>query len=142
MSPALARFLSAYQQLDNQHLHLLTEIYSEEVIFIDPLHRINGIAALKRYFTAMYQHLQAIEFDYQDVDEQSEQAFVQWQMRFRHPRLAAGAWVTVEGITVLRFNDAGKACYHRDYFDLGAMLYEQLPLLGRLVGFIKRRAGQ
>jgi hypothetical protein len=32
-------------------------------------------------------------------------------------------------------------CLHRDYFDLGAMLYEQLPLLGAVVRTLKGRLG-
>ena len=36
----------------------------------------------------------------------------------------------------------GKIYYHRDYFDMGAMVYEQLPLLGRIVRKIKQRLGQ
>jgi hypothetical protein len=33
-----------------------------------------------------------------------------------------------------------KVVYHRDYLDLGAMLYEQLPLLGRVIRSLKNRA--
>jgi hypothetical protein len=28
---------------------------------------------------------------------------------------------------------------HRDYFDAGALLYEHLPVLGTLIGWLKRR---
>jgi hypothetical protein len=44
-------------------------------------------------------------------------------------------------MSYLQFDKAGKVRYHRDYFDLGAMLYEHLPLLGSLVKTIKRRLG-
>lgn len=49
--------------------------------------------------------------------------------------------MTVEGATRLEFDETGKVCLHRDYFDLGAMLYEQLPLLGAVVRTIKGRLG-
>ena len=49
--------------------------------------------------------------------------------------------VRVEGATRLQFDAWGKVCLHRDYFDLGAMLYEQLPLLGPVVRVIKGRLG-
>ena len=42
---------------------------------------------------------------------------------------------------MIEFDEAGKVCQHRDYFDLGAMLYEQLPLLGPVVRTIKMRLG-
>ncbi len=34
-----------------------------------------------------------------------------------------------------------KVYRHRDYFDAGAMLYEHLPVLGRVVSWLKRRVG-
>ena len=64
-----------------------------------------------------------------------------WTMTFSHPRLRGGAPVTVEGATRLAFDEEGKVCLHRDYFDLGAMLYEQLPLLGAVVRTLKGRLG-
>jgi hypothetical protein len=32
-------------------------------------------------------------------------------------------------------------CYHRDYFDAGEMLYENLPVVGRVIRWIKDQAG-
>ena len=58
-------------------------------------------------------------------------------MQLNHPRLNAGAAVTVPGSTLIRFRD--KVFYHRDYFDAGAMVYEQLPLIGMLIRAIKGR---
>jgi hypothetical protein len=72
----------------------------------------------------------------------AEEGYVQWQMNFSHPRLKGGKTIVVDGASYLRFNEAGKVSYHRDYFDLGAMLYEQLPLLGRIIVAVKRRLGR
>ena len=58
-----------------------------------------------------------------------------------HPSLRAGDTIRVEGASYLRTHN-GKIYYHRDYFDMGAMLYEHLPLLGRIVQRIKKRLGQ
>ncbi|HDY7901818.1 TPA: nuclear transport factor 2 family protein, partial [Vibrio vulnificus] len=52
-----------------------------------------------------------------------------------------GACVEVKGVSHLKF-EAGKVIYHRDYFDLGEMLYENLPLLGGIIRAIKQRLGQ
>ena len=34
-----------------------------------------------------------------------------------------------------------KVYRHRDYFDAGALLYEHVPLLGRVIRWLKRRMG-
>lgn len=141
MDEPLARFVALYQQLDRQQLHLLSEVYADEVIFIDPAHRIEGLAALSDYFAALYQRLAYCRFVITSQQQQERQAWLGWTMTFSHPRLRVGKPVTVEGATRLEFDEEGKVCLHRDYFDLGAMLYEQLPLLGSLVRTIKGRLG-
>ncbi|WP_421203346.1 nuclear transport factor 2 family protein [Aeromonas enteropelogenes] len=141
MDEPLARFVALYQQLDRQQLHRLSEVYADEVIFIDPAHRIEGLAALSDYFAALYQRLAYCRFVITSQQQQGRQAWLGWTMTFSHPRLRGGKPVTVEGATRLELDEEGKVCLHRDYFDLGAMLYEQLPLLGSLVRTIKGRLG-
>ncbi|MBS4688454.1 nuclear transport factor 2 family protein [Aeromonas sobria] len=141
MKDPLASFIALYQQLDKQQLHRLPEIYAEQVIFVDPAHRIDGLAALTDYFAAMYQRLAYCRFDITSQQQQGQEAWISWIMHFSHPRLASGQTVTVEGATRLTFDQLGKVVMHRDYFDLGAMLYEQLPLLGSVVRAIRGRLG-
>ena len=141
MDESLARFVALYQQLNRDELHRLPEVYASEVIFTDPAHRIEGLAALTDYFSALYQRLAYCRFVITSQMQQGRQAWLGWTMTFSHPRLRGGAPVMVEGATRLEFNEAGKVCLHRDYFDMGAMLYEQLPLIGPLVRTIKGRLG-
>ncbi|WP_421213853.1 nuclear transport factor 2 family protein [Aeromonas dhakensis] len=141
MDESLARFVALYQQLNRDELHRLPEVYANEVVFTDPAHRIEGLAALTDYFAALYQRLAYCRFVITSQLQQGRQAWLGWTMTFSHPRLRGGAPVMVEGATRLEFNEAGKVCLHRDYFDMGAMLYEQLPLIGPLVRTIKGRLG-
>ncbi|EKP0246005.1 nuclear transport factor 2 family protein [Aeromonas veronii] len=141
MNEPLARFIGLYQQLDKQQLHRLPEVYAEQVVFTDPAHRIEGLAALGDYFAALYQRLAYCRFVITSQQQQGQQAWLGWTMTFSHPRLRGGEPVTVEGATRLEFDEVGKVCQHSDYFDLGAMLYEQLPLLGPVVRTIKMRLG-
>ncbi len=141
MTEPLSRFIALYQQLNLQQLHRLPEVYADEVIFIDPAHRIEGLAALGDYFAALYQRLAYCRFEIISQQHEGAQAWLSWVMTFSHPRLAAGQPIRVEGATRLEFDAEGKVRVHRDYFDLGALLYEQLPLLGPLVRVIKGRLG-
>jgi limonene-1,2-epoxide hydrolase len=43
--------------------------------------------------------------------------------------------VEVPGVSILRFTD--KIVYQRDYFDVGAMMYEQLPIFGWVLRRLK-----
>jgi limonene-1,2-epoxide hydrolase len=48
-----------------------------------------------------------------------------------------GKPIAVDGITMLKIAD-DRVVYHRDYYDLGQMVYENIPLIGRLIKKIKR----
>ena len=46
--------------------------------------------------------------------------------------------ITLDGTTQLKVEDE-KIIYHKDYYDLGEMVYEHIPLLGSIIKMIKRR---
>jgi ketosteroid isomerase-like protein len=142
MNAELGNFVALYQQLDKGQMHRLAQVYADDVLFLDPAHRIQGLAALEAYFTQLYAGLESCTFEIERSQQQGASAWLGWTMTLRHPRLARGGPVSVRGATLLEFNDAGKVCLHHDYFDMGAMLYEQLPLIGSLIRIIKGRLGK
>ncbi len=138
MSPELAKLCDFYSEFNQAALWRLSELYTEDCFFKDPVHEVKGLDSLKPYFDRMSASLTSCKFEFHSTIQQEESAFLSWTMHFSHPRLAGGSLQALDGSTELRFA-GGKVSYHRDYYDLGAMLYEQLPLLGRLIQFIKSR---
>jgi len=130
-----------YQKLNKSSLHLLDDIYHHEVIFEDAAHRIEGKLALEHYFHALYHNVKRCDFDIKTHQQVGDTGFLVWVMQLEHPKLQKGVPIEVKGVTHLKFKE-NKVIYHRDYFDLGEMLYENLPLLGRVVKTIKQRLGQ
>lgn len=137
----MEKFLQMYKDLSRENLHLLEGVYSSDIRFIDPAHEIVGISQLTDYFSALYQNVETITFDFRDIVQQEKNCYLQWDMTFSHKSLARGKSIIVSGTTFLQLDDQEKVHYHRDYFDLGAMLYEHIPILGSLIGRIKRRLG-
>ncbi len=137
MSPILERFCHFYRELDQRPLSELASIYANDIEFQDPVHRVSGLPALHAYFERSMDQVLRCRFDIESVDELDGEAYLRWSMRLAHPRLNGGATITVPGVSHLRFNS--HIHWHRDYFDLGAMLYEQLPLLGSIIRTLKRR---
>lgn len=133
----LERFLGVYQELDRDNLHLLGEVYADDVQFTDPLHQVNGLSALGDYFARMYANVTSVRFDFERVLAGAGEAMLTWTMHLQHPRLSAKEPLALPGATHLRFGE--KVHYHRDYFDAGALLYERLPVLGGVVRAIRRR---
>ena len=138
MSDFLRRFATEFAALDAGNLARLGELYSDDVLFRDPLHEVRGLPALQRYFAEMYANVGRLDFDFHGFDQVCDgEGYLRWTMHFRHPRLRGGAPISVDGCSHLLWWD--KVYQYRDYFDAGAMLYEHLPLMGGVIAWLKRR---
>ncbi|MGF1776508.1 nuclear transport factor 2 family protein [Vibrio nomapromontoriensis] len=129
-----------YQQLDKQSLYLLEGVYHDSVVFEDPAHTVVGKTSLVAYFHALYANVIRCEFDIEQQQQLESQGFLTWTMNLQHPKLNRGQPISVKGASHIQFEN-GLVIYHRDYFDLGEMLYEHIVVLGGLIKGIKKRLG-
>lgn len=118
-------------------LDRIDRLYTQDVEFHDPVHSIHGRLALKNYLKTLYADNPDIRFTYLDDQIGENSATITWRMRFRHRRLNGGRAVELKGVTLIRFTD--RIYFHEDYYDLGAMLYQHIPVLGWMIRFINRR---
>lgn len=132
------KFKTIFNKLNSDTLHLVEELYSPDVRFEDPLHEINGTEALHQYFENLYDGVVYCQFDFGDPIISGNEAAIPWVMHLEHARLRPGQRASVPGISHLRFNES-HVTYHRDYFDVGKLLYERIPVLGTIVRTIKKR---
>lgn len=135
----LDSFIFVYQKLSTDNLSMLKDLYHKDVTFIDPMHKVEGFDNLYKYFSNLYQNLNACDFIIDDVVWEDSKASVFWTMSYLHPKLNKGKRVQVRGTSHIK-GQANRVIYHRDYLDLGAMLYEQLPIFGKLTKWIKTKA--
>ena len=132
----IARFKSCFKILPEADLSLLREMYTDDVVFKDPVHEIRGLVGLEDYFATMISDLTDCRFEYLDEVVGERSAYIKWVMHYRHPRLG-NRLVSVRGVSHLRFGD--KIEFHEDVYDMGAMLYEQVPLLGNVTRWLRLR---
>jgi len=135
-------FINMYQKLNKDNLSILAQVYRDDICFEDPMHHVEGIEALTDYFANMYHNVTQIEFDIKEavISADKQQAALYWTMIYSHPKLNKGQPINVDGMSQLKFSD--KIFSHRDYFDVGQMLYQQVPFLGGLIGLLKKRASK
>lgn len=141
LSSELQNFIDVYQGLHTNNIEELRDVYATYVEFIDPMHQVHGLDNLIEYFQRLYCNLQSCTFTVYDAFEQGNCAAIYWQMEYVHPKLNSSKPVIVHGHSRLKLAKQ-QIIYHRDYLDLGAMLYEQIPVVGRLIKVIKQRASQ
>lgn len=153
---AITKFESFYTDLASMRVEQLADIYSNDVTFIDPIATHSGITAVKEYFSKLLQNAKHCTFAIHSIeqtvsvptesDAESKNAtdrssyLVTWKMSFTSSRINKGQPIHVDGVSQLKIID-DKITYHRDYYDLGQMIYENIPLLGKLIKRIKRTLG-
>jgi limonene-1,2-epoxide hydrolase len=141
LAPWLQHFVDTYQQLSKDNLDLLKQLYHPDIVFIDPMHKLQGIENLQPYFQALYSNILTCQFEIQQVIQQGHQAAIYWDMTYQHPKLNKGQVITVSGHSHIKASGE-QIIYHRDYLDIGEMLYEHLPVIGKIICWIKAKAGR
>lgn len=134
----LNTFKHVYQNLSKDNLHTLHDIYHNDIVFEDPLHKVENLTNFVAYFEDLYTNVTTCTFDITHTILSANEAAIYWEMKYQHPKLNSGNTISVIGHSHLKVKDH-KVIYHRDYLDLGAMLYEHIPLIGGVVRFLKHR---
>ncbi|RWX54935.1 nuclear transport factor 2 family protein [Photobacterium chitinilyticum] len=130
------KFVETYTQLTKHNLSELENLYHADVIFEDPAHKVIGWRNLHNYFIRLFRTVNECTFEVHDTLTDKDKAYIQWTMTFSHPRIASGEPRSVKGCSRLEYKE-NCVISHRDYFDMGEMIYEGVPVLGSVIRRIK-----
>lgn len=122
----------------NNVAEVVDEFYHADLEFSDPIVKVKGREAMKKYYSGMYKNVKAVKFNFNEFVVMNDTVVGVWVMTLQTDALNGGEPFTVEGNSLIRFRD-GKAIYHRDYFDVGAMVYEKIPVVGWMVRKVKSK---
>lgn len=114
------------------------EFYSDDAWFKDPFNEVRGIAAIQHIFTHMFTQVDAPRFSVTEKVVDANGAMLVWEFCFRVKRWGKGETQLMRGVSHLKFDAAGKVCYHRDYWDTAEELYMKLPAIGTLMRGLRR----
>ena len=128
----------AYCSLATGNTAELAPLYSEDAYFEDPSHGIQGKAALLERFQYLYSKVDSCNFKFHQTLDTGGEIFLAWTMILRQRGPKSGEVIRVEGASFLKVRN-NCIYYHRDYFDLGAFVYENVPMLGSIIKRIKQR---
>jgi hypothetical protein len=131
----LEKFKNYFSQINFKNNSTLDEIYSDRIVFKDPIHEIQGIENLKEYFNKLNENLIEGSFQFTDESIVDNKAFLSWEMSLKLKRPKKN--MKASGISVLTFED--KIISQRDYFDAGELFYENIPILGGIIRSIKKK---
>ena len=136
---AARRIANFFESLAPLDLARLETVYVAEALFTDPFHEVQGLDRVRRIYEDMFQTLDEPRFRVTTTLAQGAQCCLVWDFRFRLKR--GGGAVLLRGASHLLLAADGRIQAHRDYWD-AAQLYEQLPLLGAPMRWLRRRAAR
>lgn len=138
MSKRQERIEKVFNQLRADNLHILDDFYHTEIAFYDPVGELKGLDDMKAYYAGMYENVKDIRFDFSDHLVQGDVFSSFWDMTFKAEGLNGGDPITIQGISRIEFDpETNLVIYHRDYFDMGSMVYEHIPVVGAMIRYIK-----
>ncbi|MEC7481309.1 MAG: nuclear transport factor 2 family protein [Pseudomonadota bacterium] len=143
----IGRFCKIYTDICQISPDDLEHIYADDILFIDPITTHHGIDEVKRYFSNLLTQAESCKFDIADIFTCSPNGTKEYPSS--HSKVTHIAnWtmtltlkdsdkqITLDGTTQLGVSD-DSIIYHKDYYDLGEMVYEHVPILGFVVKKIK-----
>lgn len=136
---AKSKIETFFNELTIDTMDLCDGFYAENCRFEDPLVEVDGREALREYYSSLYQHVHECRFTFGPITQEGLTCCAPWMMHLR-AQLGGGKLIEVPGISRITFDEATQlATFHRDYFDLGAFVYENVPILRSMVRFVKRK---
>ena len=127
-----------FHKLNKDTMDLVPQFYESNARFQDPLVNLEGADKIRAHYAHQYEKAEYVKWNFGPETVSGERHILPWTMILKHPALNGGDEYSVDGISVIDMRN-GKAVYHRDYFDMGAFVYERVPVLKSLVSFLKKR---
>jgi len=138
-SKTLQDFVDYWQSLTPEKVAMLGDFYTEAAYFRDPFNAVTGIEPIRHIFADMFVRLDEPRFTIVETIEQEHSALLIWDFDFRIRTFRPDVPRRIHGTSHIRFSGDGRVEYHRDYWDAAGELYEQLPLVGGLMRFLRKR---
>jgi steroid Delta-isomerase len=136
---ALPKLIQYWQTLTPETVDELKNIYRDDATFQDPFNAVRGLPAITHIFHDMFVRLHEPKFVITETIQQDNRVLLVWDFTFRIKNLKPNLPRKIHGTSLIRFADDGRVMSHRDYWDAAGELYEQLPIIGVVMRWLKKR---
>lgn len=108
-------------------------VYAPEAYLNDTLVGIDGADRIQAYFGHTIEKASLLNVEFLERAPVGTDWYVRWRMTAAVDGINGGQPVVTYGVTQFRFAADGRVLVHKDFWDAGSGLYEQVPVLGRVV---------
>jgi steroid Delta-isomerase len=136
---AVDRVVGFFESISPDAVGRIDALYAPDAFFKDPFNEVRGVPAIRRIFEHMFEQVDGPRFSVRDRVVQGDAAFLVWDFDFAFRRPLPPGPRRIRGCSHLRLDADGRIAFHRDYWDAAEELYEQLPAIGTLMRWMRRR---
>jgi hypothetical protein len=141
LSAPLRRLIDFFEHLTEQTVADMPSLYAADAWFKDPFNEVTRVEDIQRIFGDMFHQVNKPRFVVHTAFESGQQVFMAWHFLFEMKRFRVGQVQCIKGSSHLQLNQNGQVQSHRDYWDTAEELYEKIPVLGKLMRWLKKQAG-
>ena len=135
MTSPIARYGAFLEGLTVDNLDRLADQVTPDVRFADPFNDVTGIDPMRRIFAEMFDQVGPVRFTVLDARGDAVGGVLVWRFE---AHLRGAPW-SFEGTSVVRFVPDGRVVEHIDHWDAARHFYERLPIIGWLLGALRRK---
>lgn len=128
-----------FESLTPETVASMGEFYTDDAYFRDPFNEVHTLRDIQRVFEKMYESLADAHFTILETVDGGATAMLVWNLDYRIRRYQPEVQRRIHGVSHLRLAADGRVAYHRDYWDAAGELYEQLPVIGGALRWLKKR---
>jgi steroid delta-isomerase len=108
-------------------------VYAPQGYLNDTLVSLEGADRIEAYFSHTMERARLLNVEFLERAPVGTDWYVRWRMTVAADGLNGGKEVVTYGVTQFRFDADGRVLIHKDFWDSGTGLYEQLPVIGGAV---------
>jgi hypothetical protein len=124
LTDKVRRYLETMSDI-GQAERFMDEIYSQDVVFQDPIQRLEGLAAFKGMHRKLMKGLKDLRVEVEGVTASDEALTVHWVMSFRVRLSSRRARVPM--VSWMELDPDGRCTFHVDYWDFLGVMDQMIP---------------
>lgn len=111
--------------------------FDENSYFEDPFHKVVGVDKIYPILKGIYTNFYNPRFEVHECISQDDITYIKWNFLYQiNEKSQVNAFI---GVSRVLFSKNGKILQHIDFWDAGLNVYENVPLLGSIIRYIKRK---
>ena len=140
-NPRVKAFVQMYGRLTPESVEThIDNLYADTLYFNDTFHTFEDRTALRHYFTSLADGATVVVEPIAAM-EKGDELWLQWTMRMQVEVAGKPFDMTSVGISQLRFNEQNQIVLHQDFWDGVGGFYGNLPLVGSMIGQVRKGLG-